>query len=142
MAKPEEATFVGELWTLNIYKRNQGRLARQLTGGAIAVVFLLGAGALYNGPLLQSASAIRTGIPLAIAAIGCWLAFRVVNYPKFADFLISVETEMNKVSWASKSELYRATIVVLVTMFALAFVMRAFDAMWALLLKSIGILSD
>ena len=49
---------------------------------------------------------------------------------------------MNKVTWASKSELYRATIVVLVTMFALAFVMRAFDAIWALLLKSIGILSD
>ena len=81
-------------------------------------------------------------MPLIIAAIGGWLIFRMVNYPRFADFLISVETEMNKVSWASKTELYRATIVVLVTMFSLAFIMRAFDTLWALALKGIGILSD
>ena len=142
MAKPEEATFVGELWTLNIYKRNQGRLVRQITAAAIGFIVVLGAGALYQGPLLSAPNAVRTGVPLAIAAIGGWLIFRAVNYPRFADFLISVETEMNKVSWASKTELYRATIVVLVTMFSLAFVMRAFDTLWALALKGIGILPD
>ena len=46
MAKPEEATFVGELWTLNIYKRNQGRLARQITAAAVGLIVLLGVGAL------------------------------------------------------------------------------------------------
>lgn len=142
MAKTEEATFVGELWTLSLYKRNQGRLARQLTGAAIGAAVILGAMTLYQGPLLQSPEPLRIGIPLAIVVIGGWLTFRLVNYPRFADFLISVETEMNKVSWASKTELYRATIVVLVTMFALAFVLRMFDLGWALLLKSIGVLSE
>lgn len=142
MAKPEEATFVGELWTASLYKRSQGRLSRQLTGAALGLTTFLGAAALYQGPLLGSADVYRYGIPGLILALGGWLTFRLLNYPRFADFLISVETEMNKVSWASKTELYRATIVVLVTMFALAFVMQIFDLGWAMLLKAIGVIAE
>ena len=40
--------------------------------------------------------------------------------PGFADFLIAVEAEMNKVSWPSRGELFRASIVVLVMIFVLA----------------------
>ena len=41
--------------------------------------------------------------------------FRLVNLPKFADFLIAVEAEMNKVSWPTRTELFRSSVVVIVT---------------------------
>ena len=61
---------------------------------------------------------------------GAWAIFRAVNYPRFADFLISVEAEMDKVSWSSRQELYRATVVVVVTMFCLGAVLFLFDVFW------------
>jgi len=63
-----------------------------------------------------------------------------VNYPKFADFLVSVEAEMAKVSWPSKGELYRATVVVIVTMFLLAAMLFAFDTIWQWFFRLIGII--
>ena len=51
----------------------------------------------------------------------------IINYPKFADFLISVEAEMNKVSWPGRSELWRASVVVIVVIFFLAGLLYAYD---------------
>ncbi len=141
MAKSKsESAFVGVLLNFDLYKRNQGRLARQLTAVAIAVVVFFGAWTLSQGVLADYEPGLRNGIPLAIAAIGVWFVFRLVNYPRFADFLISVEAEMDKVSWASRSELYRATIVVLVTMFFLGFVLLFYDIFWRWFFKLIGFL--
>jgi preprotein translocase subunit SecE len=53
-----------------------------------------------------------------------------VNFPRFADFLIAVEAEMNKVSWPTRGELVRSSLVVLFTIFALAAVLFGFDAVW------------
>ena len=39
-----------------------------------------------------------------------WIIFRLVQYPPFVEFLIATEAEMNKVSWTSRDDLYRATI--------------------------------
>ena len=61
---------------------------------------------------------------------GLWLAFRAVNVPWIADFLIAVEAEMNKVSWPSRAEMFRSTIVVIVTIFGLAFVLFGYDLIW------------
>jgi preprotein translocase subunit SecE len=131
MAKSKNGpTFGGELLSYELYKRNQGRLTRQLTALAVALVVALGAWSLSQGPLSPYQQATRVGIPLAISLAGAWLAFRLVNFPRFADFLISVEAEMGKVSWASWPELYRATIVVLVTMFFLGFVLLGYDIVW------------
>src|SRR2546430_6963945 len=42
-------------------------------------------------------SHVSITLPLLLAAASLWLAYRVVNYPTFADFLIATEAEMNKV---------------------------------------------
>ncbi len=60
-------------------------------------------------------------------ALGAWIAFRIVNIPSFADFLISVEAEMNKVSWPSRGELYRASLVVIVVIFLLTAILFTYD---------------
>jgi preprotein translocase subunit SecE len=73
---------------------------------------------------------VRHGLPFVLLLLGLWAAYRLVNLPSFADFLIAVEAEMNKVSWPTRAELYRSSVVVLVTIFALAAVLFVFDFFW------------
>lgn len=66
-------------------------------------------------------------IPSIVLAVGIWASFRIVNIPRFADFLISVEAEMNKVSWPSRNQLWRASMVVIVVIFFLAGLLFVYD---------------
>jgi preprotein translocase subunit SecE len=79
-------------------------------------------------------------LPMVVFFGGLWLAIRAVNVPQFADFLIAVEAEMNKVSWPSRTEMFRSTIVVIVTIFGLAAVLFGYDFLWRYLLYLIGVL--
>ena len=69
-------------------------------------------------------------IPMTVFAVGAWFAYRLVNLPSFTDFLISVEAEMSKVSWPTRTELIRGSIVVLITIIFLAAFLFLFDLMW------------
>ena len=90
-AKQDQTLFEG-LLNASLYKRNQGKLTRQATAAGIAAIVLLGAWTL-SGPLSSAAAGqtddvrnlIRYGIPAVIGVLGCWFAFRVVNYPRFAE---------------------------------------------------------
>ena len=70
-----------------------------------------------------------------------WASYRLVNYPRFADFLIAVEAEMNKVSWPSRSELVRSSMVVIFVIFALAIILYGYDMLWTFLFRALGIIS-
>jgi preprotein translocase subunit SecE len=136
-----DASLVSTLLAADIYKRNQGRLSRQLTVLALWAIIFMGCYVLSMGPLGDYRSPwIRIGIPTAIAVVGAWVAYRVVNYPRFADFLVSVEAEMAKVSWPGRDELWRATIVVIVTMLLLAIVLFGFDYIWQFFFRLIGVI--
>ena len=106
------------------YKRSQGRIARQLTFAAMAAIFAIAAWRMsdHGGDVTQ-----KFLLPLGVFALGAWIAFRIVNIPRFADFLISVEAEMNKVSWPSRGELFRASVVVLVVIFLLTAILFTYD---------------
>lgn len=96
---------------------------------AIAVIFLCGAYTLFY----HAASwyqPLRVGLSGFIAIFGCWTAFRLINWAPFADFLVSVESEMMKVSWPGRSEMYTSTIVMLIVMFLLVVVVYVFDIFW------------
>ena len=141
MAKSKDATSLwNELWTLGLYKKNQGRLTRQVTGAALGLLVTLGAYTLFQTFAADQASWIRVGIPTAITVIGIWVTYRLVNYPRFADFLISVEAEMDKVTWSTRQELYRAAAVVIVTMFLFGFVLFFFDMFWQWFFRLVGFL--
>ena len=71
---------------------------------------------------------VHYGLPVAVLVVGLWASFRVVHMPTFADFLISVEGEMNKVSWPSRGDLFRASLVVILVIFFLAGLLFAYDA--------------
>ncbi|MGE3315673.1 MAG: preprotein translocase subunit SecE [Planctomycetaceae bacterium] len=140
MKKNAETTLWSEMLTVSFYKRNQGRLTRQLTAAAILVIVFFGLWRLSQGPLAGEPAWLRVGIPTLVFAAAAWGAFRAVNYPRFADFLISVQAEMDKVSWSTWPELWRATAVVVGTMFLLAVVLFVYDQLWVALFRLLGIL--
>ena len=58
-----------------------------------------------------------------------WIIFRLVQFPPFVEFLIATEAEMNKVSWTSRDDLYRATTVVLSTVVLMAVFLFGVDCL-------------
>jgi len=151
-------TLWRDLLSLAVYKRNQGKVARQVTFAALAITIATGvwrlsqllpawfaaageatlaaggSGAADLGPDL---GVVRFLLPGLLLAAGMWLAFRLVNYPPFADFLIAVETEMTKVSWPSFDEVVRSSAVVIFLIFALAAILAAYDLFWWFVLRFI-----
>jgi preprotein translocase subunit SecE len=130
--------FVQQLFRFDLYKRSQGKVARQVTFAALAIIVALGAWCL-NDYYAQSGNALHYGVPAAVLVLGLWASFRVVQMPSFADFLISVEAEMNKVSWPTWPELIRSSIVVILMIFFLAGILFFYDVAWSFLLKLVGL---
>lgn len=132
-----------ELFASGLYKRNQGKMVRQITAAvifAVAGVSAWRAHDLFIAPQLGDANRlVGYLIALALAAVGCWIGYRLVNWPRFADFLISVEAELNKVSWPTQRELVRASIVVIFTILFLSAILFAYDALWKFLFGALGI---
>ena len=81
-------------------------------------------------------------LPILLIGLSLWIAFRVVNMPAFAEFLIATEAEMNKVSWTSRRRLFQDTIVVLVTTFLMTAFLLFVDVFWGWLLsrETVGVL--
>ncbi|HZV05886.1 MAG TPA: preprotein translocase subunit SecE [Gemmataceae bacterium] len=99
-----------------------------------------------SGPLayrgLTLVPSVQFTVPLLMLAAGLWLAWRSVNVPVFADFLIATEAEMNKVSWTTQRRLVQDTIVVLVCVVLMAFYLFSMDVVWKSVLSwpPIGVL--
>ena len=129
-----------ELFRFGLYKPNQGRIVRQVTFLSIAVIVCLAAYEMYRtGWLTGLFSGSRYFVLIALCALGAWFAYRVVNYPSFADFLIAVEAEMNKVSWPTKTELWNASVVVMFVIFAMAGLLFFFDVIWSKVFQLLNI---
>jgi preprotein translocase SecE subunit len=139
------------------YKRTQGLRIRRMT--ILGVLLLTGTGIMTmirNGhldpgdwnivtPFLPTITLLPdlhlTG-PLILGAVALWFAYRLVNYPAFADFLIATEAEMNKVSWTPRKRLIQDTLVVLTTVLILTLFLFVVDMFWGWFLSRsfIGVL--
>jgi preprotein translocase subunit SecE len=141
MAKNEAISgFWVSFLSPTIYKRTQGKRVRQTTAGLIIVWTLYGCYTLANGPLMDYSREVRLAIPAAVGLILSWMAYRAVNFPQFADFLIAVEVEMKKISWPSLQRCFRAGAVVIVTMFFMAAMLFLYDQLWMRFFVWIGVL--
>jgi preprotein translocase SecE subunit len=83
---------------------------------------------------IQLLPAIQFTLPFLLLGVAIWGAWRIVNYPTFADFLIATEAELNKVSWTPRKKLLQDTVVVLVTVVVMAVYLFAMDQAWSQLL--------
>jgi preprotein translocase subunit SecE len=138
------SAIVEEFFRFGLYKRSQGRIVREVTFFALALTLLIGLWRLstwLNGSITNCPAWLCDGLPTVLALVGLWAAYRVVNWPAFADFLIAVEAEINKVSWPSWSELWRSTLVVIVVIFMIGLLLAAFDFFWVWFFKLIGVYS-
>jgi len=140
------------------YKRSQGQMVRR--GTIIGILTLAGCGIFTmlrhntlaaasrdwrvvlpftGGRSLTLLPALALTLPLLLAALSLWLAYRIVNLPVFADFLIATEAEVNKVSWTTRKRLIQDTVVVLVTVILLTVFLFVVDQAWAFVLTRIGV---
>ena len=131
-------SYFTNCFSFGLYKRNQGRIARQVTFAALAVIVALGrAGALseYLGGICARSHGLDDRTQRCSSTLCRWRCLVVGSVGQlshgadaaFADFLISVEAEMNKVSWPSRGELFRASMVVILVIFFLAVLLFAYD---------------
>lgn len=124
-----------------LYKRSQGQKARQVTFAVLFMAAALGCWKLHQSLSAYIDDALMVyGLPVLLLLIGLWMSFRAVHVSRFADFLISVEAEMNKVTWPTRLELWRSSMVVIVVIFFMAAMLFTFDLVWAFLFKATGIL--
>jgi preprotein translocase SecE subunit len=143
-------------FSMSSYKRTQGMRIRR--GTMLAIMLLTGCGiySILARDTLRTASSdawrvsipfthgtsltilgdLQFTVPILLAALSLWFAYRLVNYPGFADFLIATEAEMNKVSWVTRRRLYQDTIVVLTTVVLLTAFMFVVDLAWVWFLES------
>ncbi len=116
---------------MRLYKRSQGRTVRQTTMFSMIIITLL---IVWRARLTLMVSTElegwNIGVPLAALVLGLWFSFRIVHVPRFADFLIAVEAEMNKVSWPSTTELIKSSLVVIIVIFLLTGVLFGYDLLW------------
>jgi preprotein translocase subunit SecE len=144
--------FFQELFNVGLYKRSQGRITRQVTFGAMAVIFAVGFYQMFNTLKFHNLNdswdvtkalmnaGMAYWLPGTLVIICLWISYRLVNLPNFADFLIAVEAELNKVSWPTRTELVRSSIVVLICLLVLASVIFGFDLFWIKVFTWIGVL--
>ena len=130
-----------QLFQMGQYKASQGRTVRLVTAIALGVVVGLSAWSLYAGLDASDYRSLALGVPIVLLFGGLWLSYRAVHVPKFADFLISVEAEMGKVSWPTQTELIRSSLVVIFFILSLAVTLFMFDLFWRTVFKFLGVVS-
>lgn len=136
-----QPSFLSCLFQAGLYKPAQGRLVRQVFFAALAIVAVLFVREVSFFSFVQRQLGLGGSWALfgALALLCLWVSFRVVNYPRMADFLISVEAELNKVSWPSRPSLWKATGVVIFVILGLAVILFAFDLFWTWVFQLIQI---
>ncbi len=125
---------------LTNYKKTQGRPARQV---ALCVVIAALSWLLISVAAMFVRRQVGIGwLSVCVLVIGVAGVISVVllNRPRWADFLISVQAEIDKVTWPSKAEVQKHTLVVLVLLVSMAVIIFAFDIVWQWVFKTIGFL--
>ena len=140
-APPPPAATGGEGF-FHIYKKGQGYWTRMGTVGAVALIGLLSASFLYSN-LLPDLGVPEHASYLVIALFVLaysFLAFHLLNKPTSVDFLIATDSEMKKVNWTNKTELFGSTRVVIGFMFIIAIVLLIYDLFFHTIFYLIGVL--
>ncbi len=117
-----------------IYKRGQGKNTRLCSAFGVAAMIAFGCLRFYkwlegtswvSDP--RTALWISTMVPAGLFVILGLLVFWLVNTPTIADFMISAEGEIKKVSWSSRREIAVSTIIVIIVVASMAVLLFVTD---------------
>lgn len=123
---------------LDIYKKGQGKYTRLGTGFGLAVLTGLGCLRLYQ--ILQATELnlwVQTLLPAGLFVFFAALIYFIVNKKNIADFMISSEGEMKKVSWSSRQEIVVSTTVVIAVVIIFAVMLGVLDLFFAWLFNQV-----
>ena len=116
------------IMAFDIYKRGQGKYTRLYSAFGGILIVGLGCSQLYTKlQALDLGLWVETMVPVALFMILSVLVLWIVNRPTVADFMISAEGEMKKVSWSSKKEIAVSTFVVIVVVVGMAAILGITD---------------
>ena len=142
--RPERST-APKTGFFTIYKKGQGYWTRMGTAiGAIALGGLITWQIYDQVPAFFANTDKGRRVALISAAVFValysLLAWRLMNKPGNADFLIATDGEMKKVNWTSRRELIGSTKVVILFMFAIALFLFFFDQVFSTVFYMIDVL--
>lgn len=92
------------------------------------------------GEAQQTANMIAAGVTIGLVLVGMIIAWRLMNKPSNADFLIATDVEMKKVNWTSRTELFGSTKVVIIFVFLIALILFLVDVGTGMFFQLIGLL--
>jgi preprotein translocase subunit SecE len=123
---------------LEIYKHGQGKYTRLWSGVGAAAIIGLGCFRLYEKlGVVTNNLWMQTMIPAVLFVALGGLLFGVINKPSVADFMISAEGEIKKVSWSSRQEIRDSTFIVVVVVVFLALLLATSDVILQMVFEKI-----
>lgn len=118
----------------NIYKRSQAKDTRLWSGVLVFAIVAVGCFVLHSQLQVYDNIWVEVMIPLGLCTgIGLFI-FWFSNRPTVADFLISAESEIKKVSWSSRREIMVSTTIVIIVVSLIAALIRCADLLFAFVL--------
>jgi preprotein translocase SecE subunit len=162
----ETSKVDGEQGFFHIYKPGQGYWTRMGTAGGALLIAALCLNFMYrelpawirpffdnSDKITDVAAKSAAGVyasmmagRVTLAICGVFLAgfallvYWLMNKPSNADFLIATDSEMKKVNWTSKKELWGSTKIVIIFMFLIATMLFSFDIIFGYIFYFIGVL--
>jgi len=125
------------------YKWGQGKNTRLYSAVAVALLAAIGCWRLYQKLVASVDVTETTGlwitvvVPLGVFAVVAAFLYWLVNKPTVADFMISAEGELKKVSFSSKKEIAVSTFVVIAVVFLMTAMLGAADFCFNLFFSSV-----
>jgi preprotein translocase SecE subunit len=136
LAPPSEGGF------FHITKRGQGYWTRMGTAGvAVMLIALIGVNiAIIMEGQFKVDRKISIGVAAGVSVALALLAWRLMNKPSNVDFLVATDSEMKKVNWTSRKDLFGATKVVIIFMFLIALILLLIDIVFGYFFQLISVL--
>jgi len=122
------------------YKKKQGRPSRQIALCVVTSCLAWLTIQIASIFVARQAGIFWLSLCITASIVSALVSLLILEKPKFSDFLISVQSEIDKVTWPSTAEVKRATLVVLVLIISMACVMFLFDLVWQWVFQVIGFL--
>lgn len=132
-----------------IHKPTQGRTTRIATGAGAALLIALTLHFLLTQvpawfftdvATRQRVGPWWTGGVVVLGLVLSAIAWRLINKPDNAEFLIATDSEMKKVSWTSRKQLWGSTKVVITFMLMIALILFMVDLVFHYLFWIIDVL--
>jgi preprotein translocase subunit SecE len=125
------------------YKWGQGKTTRLYSVVSVSLLAGIGCYRLYQ-KLVAAVDVTETMglwitvvVPIAVLLVVAGVLYWLVNKPTVADFLISAEGELKKVSFSSKKEITVSTFVVIIVVFLMTAMLGVADFCFNLFFSSV-----